>query len=887
MKANFITIAWVLAGMFFCGSCNEKTASNTQPFFTMLTQAQTGLNFNNTVLPTEDFNMFTYMYFYNGAGVGAGDFNKDGSIDLFFAANQTSNKLYLNQGGLHFKDASGQAGIPQDKAWSTGVSVIDINNDGMLDIYVCRVGNFKNLHSKNQLLLCKQIKDGIPIYEDEAARYGLDFSGFSTQAAFLDYDLDGDLDMYLLNHSVHQSSSFAPRKNFDNTYSLLSGDRLYRNDGNVFTDVTSLSKINSTEIGYGLGVAVSDINMDGWPDLYIGNDFHENDYLYINQQNGQFADENATRLMHTSKFSMGVDIADVNNDAYPEIVSMDMLANDPYILKRSLGDDDYDVFYSKIASGYNYQYSRNMLQLNRRNGHFSDVGLYAGIAATDWSWAPLWMDFNNDGNKDLFVSNGIPKRLNDMDYINFIYNSEFQQKLQNNNMKGNDIELINKFPEIKIPNKFFINTGDLKFNDGAALVENNQPTFSNGAVYADFDNDGDLDVVVNNINDPVFLYENKTNHNNQAKSVRVILKGDSANINAIGAKLILFAGNDVQCYQKNPAKGFLSSMEEAVHIGLGNKKIDSAFVVWPNNTVQPIRVDTAAQIQVTYTQGLPVFNYSVLYNFKPNTTLPVTNITAATGINYVHHENVFNEFNREPLLPHMLSTEGPALAVADINNDGLEDVFIGQAKLQHNALFIQQANGQFKKIQSAALYADSMYEDADAVFADVNNDGFKDLLLVSAGNEYFGNDVHLMPRVYLNDGKAGFTKLTDAFAGLYYTFSCIAVNDFNGDGFADLFLGGRAVPWSYGEVPHSYLLQNDGTGHFKDVTQQIATGLSTAGMVTGAAWCDINNDHHNDLVVCYDWGGIKAWQYSNQTYTQQNIVTQNGWWNFVKPLDAD
>jgi enediyne biosynthesis protein E4 len=405
-------------------SCKNENKEAAPVLFEVLNDSKTGLHFNNRVAPTENFNMFNYMYFYNGSGVGAGDFNNDGLIDLFFASNLEDNKLYINEGRLHFKDATVEAAILQDKGWSTGVSVVDINNDGLLDIYVCRVGKFEILNSKNQLLICKGIKNGIPFYADEAQQYGLDFSGFSTQAVFFDYDMDGDLDMYLLNHSVHKSSSFSSRDQFANRYSPLSGDRLFRNDGNHFIDVTKSSLINSSEIGYGLGIAVSDINLDGWPDLYIGNDFHENDYLYINQKNGTFAEENNQRMMHTSKFSMGVDIADVNNDGYPEIISMDMLAADPYILKRSLGDDDYDVFYSKISSGYNYQYSRNNLQYNRRNGVFSETGEYSGISATDWSWAPLWMDFDNDGLKDLFISNGIPKRLNDMDYINFIYNSE-------------------------------------------------------------------------------------------------------------------------------------------------------------------------------------------------------------------------------------------------------------------------------------------------------------------------------------------------------------------------------------------------------------------------------------------------------------------------------
>jgi hypothetical protein len=417
---NYVSLLFLLCLFFAINGCTSKTEK--EPAFHVLDATATGLDFNNKLTPTPEFNMFKYMYFYNGAGIGAGDFNNDGLVDLFFSSNQQQNKIYLNQGKLKFKEVTAEAKIPQDGGWSTGVSVIDINNDGLLDIYVCRVGNFETLHSKNQLLICQGIdKNGVPIYKDEAHEYGLDFSGFSTQAVFFDYDMDGDLDMFLLNHSVHQNGTFGPRSAFLGTYHPLSGDRLYRNDGNnKFIDVTKESAINSSAISYGLGIAVSDIDLDGWPDMYVGNDFHENDYMYINQHNGTFKEDLTNRIMHTSQFSMGVDIADVNNDAYPDIISMDMLPSDAYILKRSLGEDEYNTFYMKLGYGYNNQYTRNNLQLNRRNGMFSEIGLYAGVAATDWSWAPLWMDFDNDGLKDLFVSNGIPKRLNDMDYVNYV-----------------------------------------------------------------------------------------------------------------------------------------------------------------------------------------------------------------------------------------------------------------------------------------------------------------------------------------------------------------------------------------------------------------------------------------------------------------------------------
>ncbi|HEY2722761.1 MAG TPA: VCBS repeat-containing protein [Chitinophagaceae bacterium] len=866
---------------------NCKTKEKIKPLFEVLNDSRTGLSFTNKLKPTEQFNMFDYMYFYNGAGIGAGDFNNDGLIDLFFASNQGQNKLYINKGNLKFEDVTKEAQIPEDGGWSTGVSVVDINNDGLLDLYICRVGNYQTLHSKNQFLICQGIdKNGVPYYKDEAKEYGLDFSGFSTQAVFFDYDMDGDLDMFLLNHSVHQNGTFAPRSNFLGTYSALSGDRIFRNDGNVFTDVTKETGINSSAISFGLGVVASDINLDGWPDLYVGNDFHENDYLYINQKNGKFSEENNQRLMHTSQYSMGVDAADINNDGYPEIISMDMLPSDPYILKRSLGEDDYDNFFHKISIGYNYQYTRNNLQYNRRNGMFSETGLYSGVYATDWSWAPLWMDFDNDGLKDLFISNGIPKRMNDMDYLNFISSAEVQEKLNENKREEQNMALVDKFPQIKIPNKFYKNNGDLLFEDLSDSIANDQPTFSNGAIYADLDNDGDLDVVVNNIDDPVLVYENKHNNKENKSFADITLKGSAKNINAIGAKIVEFTGHQIRTYENYPVRGFQSSMQISIHIGLENTKIDSMFLIWPDNSYQSIQV-TGTKLTFSYQPGLPHFDYSKITRFHPNETRPMEDITSSTGIDYKHEEDPFIEFNREPLIPHMVSTEGPALAVADINHDGLEDVFIGSSKTFHDAIYLQQPDGRFIKTDQPEMRPDSMYEDVDATWVDVNNDGNLDLVVASGGNEYYGEDEHLLPRVYLNDGHAHFRKLPNAFTNLYYTFSCVTPYDFNGDGFQDLFIGGRSVPWDYGQIPKSYLLQNDGTGKFVDVTDKYAKDLSNIGMVTQAIWYDIDNDGDKDLIVCCEWGGIYAFINNKGYFTKHVLTDKQGWWNFVLPVDIN
>ena len=883
---------YFLMGIFFLliffSGCNALPKKNA--LFKVVDDKETGLHFTNHLTATASFNLFNYMYFYNGGGAAAADFNNDGKIDLFFTANQGKNKMFLNKGNLQFEDITDKANIPQDSGWSTGVSVVDINNDGLMDIYICRVGQLDGLpKSHNLLLICTGIdKNGIPSYQEKSEEYGLVFSGFSTQAAFFDYDNDGDLDMYLLNHTIHNNGTFGVREGMLKTYNPLSGDRIYRNDGGHFTDVTAATGIHSSVIGYGLGIVVADINMDGYPDIYVGNDFHENDYLYINQRDGTFKDELTSHIMHTSQFSMGVDAADISNDGYPEIISMDMLPSDAYILKRSLGEDENDVFFHKIDFGYNYQYTRNNLQYNRGNGMFSEIGLYSGVAATDWSWAPLWVDFDNDGKKDLFISNGIPKRMNDIDYINFISNGELQQKIRSNAMGDKDMALIDKFPQIKIPNKFFHNAGNMKFDDLGDRVEGDAPTFSNGAVYADFDNDGDIDIVVNNIDEPVLLYQNKSNDDKSKPSVDIKLTGAPSNINAIGAKIILYANGEIRTYEKYATRGFMSAMETPVHIGLADTKIDSAFLVWPDNTYQPLDIKPGKNLLgIQYKKGLPLFDYSTLATFKNAGTRLAADITASVGLNYLHKENSFHEFDREALIPHMLSTEGPALAVGDINKDGREDIYIGSSKWEKGAVFLQQATGKFMRLQVPALDLDSNYENISACFTDVNNDGNTDLVIASGGNEFYGSDPNLLPRVYLNNGNLQFTKLENAFGNLFVNASCVTPYDFNGDGYIDLFVGGRSVPWDYGQLPKSYLLQNDGKGHFTDVTSNYAKALSDIGMVTQALWFDLDKNGYKDLIVCTEWSGITAFLNTKGTFTEKIITDKKGWWNFVLPVDIN
>jgi hypothetical protein len=920
-KTNLFFLFILSIGFFNCGKKDTAPAQ-----FQLLRKDATGLDFQNVLRPTPEFNALTYMYFYNGGGVAAGDFNNDGLVDLYFSSNMGPNKLFLNEGNLKFKDVTEQAGVAGMDGWTSGVSVVDINNDGLLDIYVSQLGDFLNMKGRNQLYVCQEIKDGVPVFEDEAIPYGLDLVGFGTQTAFFDYDGDGDLDMYQLNHSVHANGTFGQKKTFQGTQHPLSGDKLMRNDGEKFTEVTMTAGINSSVIGYGLGLAMGDLNNDGWPDLYIGNDFHENDYLYINQHDGTFREILSEATMHTSQFSMGVDIADVNNDGWSDLISLDMLPEDPYILKSSLGEDEYGIYHFKLGYGYHPQNARNTLHLNNgtldagarksnvqstaSNIYFSEIGMFAGVHASDWSWASLFMDFDNNGYKDLFVSNGIERRMNDIDYANFRTSDQSEDvkwKSNTNTLEEKDLRVVEKIPQIKLPNKFFRNRGNLTFEDLEKRVKNDLPTFSNGAVHADLDNDGDLDVVVNNIEDEPFIYKNLFRENrfvggdaNKGKSGDAVVgvpannsylsfnfKGQPGNIHGIGAKILIFKKNGERKVEEFfPVRGYQSSAHVPLHVGIGDpNSVDSAVVIWPDRTFQRLSdLKFNATQTLEWRAGLPLFDFSILQK-KPATPFAFSDATAATGLNFTHVENSFVEFNRERLMPHMVSSEGPALAIGDANGDGLGDVFFGSAKRKKSALFLQKTDGTFYEKTPPNILNDSLFEDVDAIFADLDNDGDQDLVVAAGGNEFRDTSEAMKQRFYLNDGHGNFQRKD--FKGVYMTASCVLPADFNGDGLVDFFLGARSLPWNYGLTPPSVLLLNKGNGDFEDVTLKMAKGLRDVGLVKNGTWTDFDGDGDHDLLLAVEWEPLIVFLNNGGHFEKKTLETGRGWWNFVLTHDFD
>ncbi|WP_234735677.1 VCBS repeat-containing protein [Tellurirhabdus bombi] len=869
---NRITL-FITAGIVALSGCKQFTSSNEKPLFQALDSTKTGIGFVNQVRNTEKLNILDYLYFYNGAGVAAGDINNDGLTDLYFVSNQGKNKLYLNKGKtenapFQFEDITEKAGVAGFSDWQTGVTMADVNGDGWLDIYVCAVGNFKDLEGANELYINNQ--DGT--FTEQAAAYGLDFTGFSTQAAFFDYDHDGDLDVYLLNHAVHTSRSY-DRVSARHLRHNESGDFLFENQLITptqkspstkpvkFKDVSVKAGIFGAAMGYGLGISVADLNNDGWEDIYISNDFHEDDYYYVNNGNGTFTESIRKAFAHVSRFSMGNDVADINNDGYQDIMTLDMYPEDETVEKSSLGEDPLDIYQYKLAFGYMNQYSRNCLQVNMSGRKFMDIGAMAGVAATDWSWAPLLADYDNDGIKDLFVSNGIVHRPNNLDYVKFASDDSLRYALETSSSL--DDRAIKLMPEGKVHNYLYRGTDSSRFVDKSIAWGFETPTFSNGAVYADLDNDGDLDLITNNIDDPAGIYQNNAEQlfpNN--KYLKIKLNGEEANRFGVGAKVILKTKKGLQLQQLMPTRGFESSVEPVLTFGLGEQPIiDSLIVIWPN---QRMEIRTGVKTSQTLTlKQTDATRDARGFSFTPPTAPPLfVDSGDSTLFPYKHHENKdYYDFVRESLMPFQVSQEGPKLAVGDVNGDGLEDIYAAGAKWQPGSLLLQQGSGRFVPSVQPVFRADSVYEDVDAVFFDADGDKDLDLYVVSGGNEFFEKMPEQFDRLYLNDGKGNFTR-SNGLPPMYDNKSCVRPVDFDGDGDLDLFVGGRVVAFAYGKSPNSYLLINDGKGRFTDKTDQLAPQLRKTGMVTDAIWMDYDNDKDLDLVVAGDWMPIRI--FANQ-----------------------
>jgi len=869
-----------LVGLLYsCSDNNSKPAT----LFTRLPASKTGIDFTNTISYTEEFNPYTFRNFFNGGGVAIGDINNDSLPDIFFCSNQQSNKLYLNKGNFQFEDITEKAGIGKKGKWSTGVSMADVNGDGFLDIYVCNSGDVKGDNKQNELY----VNNGNMTFTEKAAEYGLDDRGLSTHAAFFDYDHDGDLDMFLLNNSFKAIGSFDLRKNQREVRDSLGGHKFFRNDNDHFTDISEEAGIYGSVIGFGLGVTVGDVNNDGWQDIYVSNDFFEKDYLYINQQNGKFKEDLENEMMSISNASMGADMADINNDGKADIFVTEMLPEDDASVKTKTTFESWDKYQLDVKYGYYHQFTRNMLQVNNGNNTFSELGRYSGVCATDWSWGALMTDLDNDGLKDIFVANGIYQDLTNEDYVQYISNEKFYNDVVSG--KADFKTLIDLIPSHPVSNYAFANKGDLKFTNKAKEWGLDTPSFSNGSAYGDLDNDGDLDLIVNNVNMPCFVYRNQSiQQHPENKFLKISLQGEGMNKFGVGAKVTVHYDGKIAYQEQMPVRGFESTVDSRLNFGLGQvKKIDWVYVEWNNGAVQSLK-----DIQPNETIFVKQKDAEIPRRYMMQEKTVFSSAANNYGIDFKHQENHYNDFDRDRLTFHMLSTQGPHIAKGDVNKDGLDDFYIGGAKDQPGTLYVQTVGGQFIKTNEVLFLKDAASEDTDALFFDADGDGDQDLYVCSGGNEFSPNSTDLINRLYINDGKGRFTRSPQVLPSyIFESTSCVRAADYDADGDQDLFVGVRLTPSRYGYPCKGYILNNDGKGHFTDVTEQVSPGMKSLGMVTDAAWLDYDKDNKPDLVISGEYMPVKIFHNENKTLKDitgaAGMDKTNGWWNRLAIADIN
>lgn len=894
MKGLFITIVCLLPMLL---------PAQQMALFSLMGEKQTGISFSNKIEEDDSLNIFRYEYLYNGAGVGIADLNNDGLDDIFFSGNTGPCKLFLNKGNFHFEDVTRQAHVAGNGTWCTGVSIADVNGDGLLDIYVCHSGKYDDsTRLSNELYICQGIKDGVPVYKEMAKEYGLDAPGTqSTQAVFFDYDKDGDLDMFLLDHSNHTYNPYLNTRKTRATPDFHFGNRLFRQDrdaaGHIhFTDVTLKAGIVNNPLNFGLSVTVSDVNKDGWPDIYTTSDYTERDCFYINNHDGTFTESLDKSFTHISKYSMGNDIADYNNDGRPDVLTLDMLPEDNHRQKLLKGPDEYDAYHLLLDSGYYHQQMRNMLHLNEgidQAGHvrFSEIGQLAGISNTDWSWSALLADFDNDGWKDLFVSNGYLRDFTNLDFLKYTEPDARLAALKRGEQNFRTLDLVRKMPSNKISNYIFHNNGDLTFSNMTTDWGLSRPTVSNAAAYADLDNDGDLDLVVCNNNEPALVYRNNENELKKNHWIRIRLKGRGLNTYAYGAKATLVTSDGVTQYEElYPVRGYQSSMPPELFFGFKQgQTIRNLTIVWPDDSVSVIdtpQPDQTLNLAESATQPPPP---------PPSGEKLFTDVTSTANISFLHHENDFIDFKDEPLLPYQLSREGPALAHGDVNGDGREDLYFGGAIGQAGQLFLQTKDGRFQLSPNQPWKTDTVAEQVNAIFFDADGDGDMDLYVVSGGNEYNDQSAGFQDHLYLNDGKGNFTPAPpDALPPMLSSKFAIAAGDFNHDGRIDLFIGGRGVPGSFPLSSKSYLLRNDcknGVIKFTDVTDEICPTLRLPGMVKAAVFSPLNDPQYPDLLIAGEWMSPHLYRNDNgklsDVSTAAGLTNLEGMWSSITPADVD